>query len=112
MAGRGEHRVRGAFVLMQVAIAFVLLVGAALVGRSLMHLQAVDAGFDGHAVLTARVTLNFSRYNTRALSLAFYDGLMRRLSATPGLGNAAVASTLPLNNAGSRSQRQRARDSR
>jgi putative ABC transport system permease protein len=104
MAGRVEHRVRGAFVLAQVAIAFVLLVGAALVGRSLMHLQAVNAGFDGHDVLTARMTLNFSKYNTRALRLAFYEQLMSRLSSTPGLQNAAIASTLPLNNAVSRTQ--------
>jgi len=104
MAGRAEHRVRSAFVLAQVAIAFVLLVGAALVGRSLMHLQAVNAGFDGHDVVTARMTLNFSKYNTRELRLAFYDQLMNRLSSTPALSTAAVASTLPLNNAVSRTQ--------
>jgi len=104
MAGRAENRVRGAFVLAQVAIAFVLLVGAALVGRSLMHLQAVNAGFDGHNVLTARLTVNFSKYNTRQLRLAFVDQLMMRLSSTPGLSNAAIASTLPLNNAVSRTQ--------
>jgi putative ABC transport system permease protein len=104
MAGRAENRVRGAFVLAQVAIAFVLLVGAALVGRSLMRLQAVNAGFDGHDVVTARMTLNFSKYNTRELRLAFYEQLMNRLSSTPGLQNAAIASTLPLNNAVSRTQ--------
>jgi len=104
MAGRAENRVRGAFVLAQVAVAFVLLVGAALVGRSLIHLQAVNAGFDGHDVLTARMTLNFSKYSTRELRLTFYDQLMNRLASTPGLNNAAVASTLPLNNAVSRTQ--------
>ena len=104
MSGRAENRVRGAFVLAQVAITFVLLVGAALVGRSLMHLQAVNAGFDGHDVLTARMTLNFSKYNSRDRLLAFYDQLMNRLSSTPGLSVAAVASTLPLNNAVSRTQ--------
>jgi predicted permease len=104
MAGRAENRVRGAFVLAQVAVAFVLLVGAALVGRSLIHLQAVNAGFDGHDVLTARMTVNFSKYSTRELRLTFYDQLMNRLASTPGLNNAAVASTLPLNNAVSRTQ--------
>jgi len=104
MSGRAENRVRSAFVLAQVAIAFVLLVGAALVGRSLMHLQAVDAGFDGHNVLTARLSLNFTKYNNRERILAFDDQLMARLASTPGLSASAIASTLPLNNAVSRTQ--------
>ena len=104
MSARAEHRVRSAFVLTQVAIAFVLLVGAALVGRSLMRLEAVDTGFNGHDVLTARVTLNFSKYNSRDRLLAFGDQLLARLAATPALTATAIASTLPLNNAVSRTQ--------
>lgn len=104
MSGRAENRVRGAFVLAQVAIAFVLLVGATLVGKSLMHLQAVDAGFNGHNVLTARLSLNFSKYNTRERILAFDDQLISRLTSTPGFTASAIASTLPLNNAVSRTQ--------
>jgi hypothetical protein len=67
---------RGAFVLAQVAIAFILLVGAALVGRSLMHLEAVQTGYDGRDVLTARLSLNFSKYTTRQRILAFNDKLV------------------------------------
>lgn len=99
MSGRADVRVRRAFVFAQVAIAFVLLVGAGLVGRSLTHLERVDAGFDGHNVMSARVSLNFSKYNTRQKALAFVQQLLARLDATPGLSASAVGSDFPLNNA-------------
>jgi putative ABC transport system permease protein len=104
MGARSENRVRSAFVLVQVAIAFILLTGAALVGRSLMRLEAVNAGFDGHNVLTARLTLNFSKYNDRQRVLSFDDQLIARLNATPALATSAIASTLPLNGAVNRTQ--------
>ncbi|HXT14250.1 MAG TPA: ABC transporter permease [Gemmatimonadaceae bacterium] len=104
MATRGEGHLRSAFVLAQIAIAFVLLVGAALVGRSLLHLERVDAGFNGHDVLTARITLNFSKYSNAQRVLAFNDQLMSRLASTPGLDASAIASTLPLNNAVTRTR--------
>lgn len=104
MNGRAEIRIRRAFVFVQVAIAFVLLVGAGLVGRSLSHLQNVDAGFDGHNVLTARVSLNFTKYNALAPVLAFSDQLMQRLASTAGMSESAIANNFPLNNSVSRSQ--------
>jgi predicted permease len=104
MGGRMEVRIRRAFVFVQVAIAFVLLVAAGLVGRSLQHLQNVDAGFDGHNVLTARVSLNFTKYRSFAPILAFGDQLMQRLASTPGMSESAIANNFPLNNAVSRSQ--------
>jgi putative ABC transport system permease protein len=104
MAGRAESRLRGAFVLAQVAFAFVLLVGAGLMARSLAHLEAVNAGFDGHGVLTARISLNYTKYTDRARVLAFDGQLGAEMASTPGLGAAAIASTLPLNNAVARTQ--------
>jgi putative ABC transport system permease protein len=104
MGGKLEVRIRRSFVFVQVAIAFVLLVGAGLVGRSLRHLQDVDAGFDGHNVLTARVSLNFSKYRTRSTAQAFDDQLLQRLESTPGMTTSAIASNFPLNNSVSRSQ--------
>src|SRR5205823_5170729 len=64
MGTRGDLRMRGALVVAQVAIAFVMLVGAGLIGRSLLALERVDAGIDVSNVLTARLTLNFTKYNT------------------------------------------------
>jgi predicted permease len=104
MAGRADVRVRRLFVFAQVAIAFVLLVGAGLVGRSLIRLERVDAGFDGHNVMSARVTLNFSKYTTRQAVRAFTEQLLARLDGTPGMTANAIASNFPLNNAVSSSQ--------
>lgn len=104
MAGKAENRVRGAFVLTQVVTAFVILVGAALVGQSLMRLEAVDAGFNGHDVLTARVSLNFAKYTKPSDARLFIDQLLTRLNSTPGVTEASIASTLPLGNAVNRTQ--------
>lgn len=104
MGGKAEVRIRSAFVFVQVAIAFVLLVGAGLMGRSLTHLQNVDAGFDGHNVLTARVSLNFTKYNSRATIQAFGDQLVQRLGSTPGMATSAIANNFPLNSSVSRAQ--------
>ncbi len=96
MASRGEHRLRGALVATQVAIAFVTLVGAALIGRSLVALQRVDAGLETRNVLTARLTLSFTKYNNNALRRNFASALLDRLRALPGVSSVAMASALPL----------------
>ena len=96
MASRGEHRLRSALVATQVAIAFVTLVGATLIGRSLVALQRVDAGLEMSNVLTARLTLNFTKYNTAALQRNFAAALLDRLRSLPGVSSVAMASALPL----------------
>jgi putative ABC transport system permease protein len=98
MASRGEHRLRDGLVILQVATAVVMLVGAGLVGRSLVTLERVDSGVDVSHVLTARLTLNFTRYNTRESARNFAEGMMDRLSDLPGVSAAAMASSLPLGN--------------
>jgi predicted permease len=96
-AGAGRRRLRGALVVAQVAVSFVLLVGAGLTLRSLFKLQKVNPGFDPERVLVMRVTANWSKYTTaqqyRDLSLR----LIERARAAPGVLSAAMASTYPLN---------------
>lgn len=99
MGSRGEHRMRNGLVIAQVAIAFLMLVGAGLIGRSLLELRRVDAGLDVRNVLTARLTLNFTKYNTQQLTRSFADALLDRLNGMPGVSSIALASTLPLANA-------------
>ena len=99
MASRGEHRMRNVLVIAQVAIAFVMLVGAGLISRSLIELHRVDAGLEVKNVLTGRLTLNFTKYNTSQKQRAFADLLLDRLSGMPGVSSVALASTLPLANA-------------
>jgi len=102
--GKGDRRRRDALVAAQVAVAFVLLVGAGLLTRSLDRLERVDGGYQPSGVLTARVDLNWTRYTSRALDGDFADRLVQRLSGPAGIVSVAVASDFPLNNAQPASQ--------
>ena len=101
---RNDGRLRGLLVGAQVAIAFVLLVGAGLMVRSLVRLQAVDGGYVSTNVISARVDLDWTRYanpavqtNQTPLILGFVDRLLARLGSQPGVQSVAVASNIPLN---------------
>jgi putative ABC transport system permease protein len=95
---RRDVRLRDVLVLVQVAVAFVLLIGAGLMVRSLVKLQRVDGGYETTGVLTARVDLNWSRYNTQPLVLDFANGLMARLAGQPGVISVAFSNDFPLLN--------------
>ena len=96
VSGGGSHRVRAALVVAQVAISMVLLVGAGLMLRSLLALQAVDPGYDTQRVLTMTLDLNWSRYTTNELILGFHDRLHARLAGQPGVIATASSLTFPL----------------
>ena len=97
----GSHRLgaRNALIVAQVAISFVLLVGAGLLVRSFIKLQQVDAGFRTDRVLTALVSLDFVKYNTPVLRRAFYKSVMDKVAAEPGLESAAFGISVPLDQA-------------
>jgi predicted permease len=95
---RRDLRARGVLVVAQVTLACMMLVGAGLIGRSLVALERVDAGVEVSNVLTARLTLNFTKYNTRAARIQMANALVPRLMALPGITSAALSSDLPLNN--------------
>ncbi|HEX9728297.1 MAG TPA: ABC transporter permease [Gemmatimonadales bacterium] len=92
-------RARATLVVAQVALAFVLAVGAGLTARSLGHLRAVDPGFDADRVLTAQVSLAGNRYPDDARRVSFYRDLTERLEAVPGITSAGATSKLPLDGA-------------
>jgi predicted permease len=104
MSTRSDGRMRNLLVGVQVAIAFVLLVGAGLMVRSLVRLQAVDGGYVTTNVISARVDLDWTRYanpavttNQAPLVVNFDDRLLARLAAQPGVQSVALASNIPLN---------------
>jgi predicted permease len=102
-AGRSRQRLRFALAVSQLALSFMLLMGAALMLRSFSKLQAVEPGFRTEDVLTARIDLNWSNYvnperpsdNERALG--FYHPLLERVRTFPGVVSAGYAWTFPLN---------------
>jgi putative ABC transport system permease protein len=96
--GRGS--MRSALIVAQVAVSFVLLIGAGLMLRSVLRLQSVDAGIETDSVLSMRVALNFSKYTTPELRAQFLAELTDRLEAIPGVRSAGGAGTFPLNDGG------------
>ena len=94
--GTHGHRLLGGFVVSQMAVAFVLLVGAGLLLRSFARLREVDPGFQAEKIMTMRLTLPGNRYDGDVAIGGFYGGLMDRLRALPGVTAAAGISNLPM----------------
>lgn len=90
-AGRGQvgdgglRRIRELIVIAEIAAAAVLVVGAGLLARSFAAMLAVDPGFDASHVVTAEVLVPRDRYPDAERRAVFFQGLMRRLEAVPGV---------------------------
>ena len=92
----GLRSFRGWLVVVELALAVVLLLGAGLLVRSFNKLMAVDLGFDRENVLTFRVGLPRSKYSKPAQTDAFYKDLLQRLNALPGVQTAGTINHSPL----------------
>ncbi len=90
------NRIRNLLAVGQVAISFILLIGAGLMIRSFVKLQQLDAGYNGDHILAANIPLNFSKYKTNQDNLFFFDSLKQKLQATPGVLGVAFDSGAPL----------------
>lgn len=96
-AGGGRHRkARRALIVVEVALATVLLAGASQMLQSVRRLQAVDAGFDVGQLLTFRVEMGWRAYDTHDKVIQFNAQLLERLGALPGVTHVALDSNLPL----------------
>ena len=89
-------RLRNVLVAGQVALSFVLLIGAGLMIRSFVKLQQVNAGYNPENVLTANIPLNFSKYGSNAATLNFFDRVMSKLEGKPGIVAVGVNNGAPL----------------
>jgi len=92
----GLRGFRGWLVVAELALAVVLLVAAGLLVRSFNKLLAVDLGFNQDNILTARINLPRSNYAQPAQVQAFYDSLLQRVQALPGVQSAGMISHTPL----------------
>ena len=88
--GARGRRVRNALVVAEVALALVLLAGAGLMIKSFLRLQEVELGFNPERVLSMRVQLSGTNYREGARTVAFYEQLIERIEATPGVQAAAI----------------------
>ncbi|HEV2492435.1 MAG TPA: ABC transporter permease [Terriglobia bacterium] len=89
-----HHRVRGALVIAQVTLGLVLVTAAGLLMASFLHLEHSDPGLNPDHVLTFWFSLPESQYN-RDQQVVFYDQLLERMRAVPGVRSAAGVWPLP-----------------
>ena len=92
--GRAQQRLGRVLVAGEVALAVVVVIGAALLVRSFWALRNVDPGFDPNHVLAVDLALPPARYDMNAAT-TFYRQLVERMAALPGVTVAAAASDLP-----------------
>jgi putative ABC transport system permease protein len=96
VTGGRSHRLRDLFVVAEIALALVLLIGSGLMIRSFARLQSVDPGFDANSLLTARVLLPNLRYGQDPQCKAFFKQLTERVAALPGVRSVGTVSYLPI----------------
>ncbi len=94
--GVQRQRLRSFLVVTEMALAVVLVIGAALMIRSLAALQRVDLGFDPERVLTSRLTLPEASYETPEQMVGFYARLLERVRSLPDVRHAGLVRSLPL----------------
>ena len=95
-AGRQARR---ALVVAEVSLAVTMLSGAGMLVRSLWHLQDAGLGFETHDVLTAKVALAAREYND-ARAILYFETLLNRIRALPGVQSAGAVGWLPVVDAG------------
>jgi putative ABC transport system permease protein len=94
-ADRGGQTVRRVLVVAEVALALTLLIGAGLLIRSVARLQGVDPGFDPGNLLTFSLSLPQAKYASDTQQIAFFDQVLPRIAAVPGVRAVGGTSTMP-----------------
>jgi putative ABC transport system permease protein len=94
--GGVRQRVRSLLVVVELALALMLLINAGLMIKSLLRIREVKTGFNPSNVLTMQIALPRARYGEDAQSNAFYQQLYERVKGMPGAVSAGLVSSLPL----------------
>ena len=92
----GHHRVRGSLVILEVALALVLLICSGLLIRSFVSLNKVDPGFNSRNALTVNIALPGRKYQNADQYSSFFTQLLERLAVLPGVTEAGATQSLPI----------------
>ena len=95
-AGARRNRARSLLVIGEVAISFLLLIGAGLLIQSFRRVQAIEPGFDHSNTLALRLSLPKAKYPDRAAVAQFFDRLQAGIESLPGVETAGAVSVLPM----------------
>jgi predicted permease len=93
----GGNHTRAALVVCEVALSLVLLAGAGLMIRTLWNLRNANPGFDPHNVLTTSLPVQGTKYKTPQEEISFWNRVLERIRALPGVEAAGVIDDLPFN---------------
>jgi putative ABC transport system permease protein len=91
-----RHRISGTLVVVEVALAVILLIGGGLMLKSFVQLRRVNPGFDPNQVLRLDLSLQSLRYREARQQSAFYEELTKRLGALPGVESVGATTQTPL----------------
>jgi putative ABC transport system permease protein len=95
VSGRRSHRLRNLFVIAEIAMALVLLIGSGLLVKSFVKLQAVSPGFNPDHLLTVRLRLPYKTYPDADQHVRFFRDALARVRQIPGVRSASAVSFLP-----------------
>src|SRR6185436_11005923 len=96
------RRLRSGLVVAELSLSLILLAGASLLVVSFNNLMHVSPGFQPAHLVTARVTLPGARYTEHARTVAFFDAVLERLAAAPGVQRVGATTSLPFDGQDSR----------
>jgi putative ABC transport system permease protein len=99
-SGRGRHRLRGALVVAEVALAMVLLIGAGLLVKGFQGLLNVNENYSPTTLLTMNLSLPEVQYGKPSERLTFHEQVLRGLNTVPGIQSAAIVSHVPYSDGG------------
>jgi putative ABC transport system permease protein len=99
-SGRAHHRLRDSIVTAEIGVTFVILVAAMLMGRSVVALLGLDAGFSAEHVATVRVALSGPDYEEPLRQQRFFEDALERVRALPGVEVTGAISQPPLGGSG------------
>ena len=105
-SGKGQHRLRAAFIVTQVGLAMVLLVVSGLLMRALAGLRSTSLGFNPDHLITEEIDLSPAAYEGRDYVTSFYQPMLEKVRAIPGVVDAGLIQILPIQSYGWNSEIQ------
>ncbi len=103
-ADTAGNRTRQVLVVCEVALSLVLLAGAGLMIRSVWNLHRINPGFDPHNLLTMTLPVSATRFGGPAEEISYFDQIIARIQAVPGVESVALIDDLPLSGEGGSNQ--------
>jgi len=97
-SGRAAQKVRYGFIVVQIGLAFVLLVSAGMMSLSLHKVMQEDPGFDRERVMTAQLNLPWESYRENADRRAFLNRLLLEAGSIPGISHVGAVTSIPFGN--------------